>query len=156
MSAESVLVVFAIAKKLLLRSVVIGAVVGIVAGVGLSVVYVVDVALLQQQHGSSGPEAGFVMIFVVVGVVVGPALGLVSGVGAVLLMRLRATFDTRAAMHYPRTAALGAGVVTALSAGFALIANGASPPMLMAVVVGLGLVSAIIAFHQTKRVLNTA
>ena len=83
-------------------------------------------------------------------------MGLVSGAGAVLLLRLREVFRSPAATHYPRTAALGAGVVTALSAGLGRNAFRASPPMLMAVAVGLGLVSAIITFHQTKRVLTRA
>ncbi|KNC20373.1 hypothetical protein AC792_01065 [Arthrobacter sp. RIT-PI-e] len=128
---------------------------GLAVAVGLSVYYVAEMTWHREQFGWD-LEPGFIFIFVVVGVVVGPVVGLAGGLGAVLLLRLRAAFYPPALMHYLWTAGLGAGAVATLGAVVVLNAFFIDPTTAMMVVVGLslGVVSGIIAALQTQRVLT--
>lgn len=146
-------VIFTITRRLILRSVTTGALVGLIVGIGVFIIDSAQVALNPEQFAGWNAEPRQSVIFALGGAIAGTGLGLVGGFGAVFLLRSRAAVTEPDRMRYAGTAGLGAGAVTAACTVLVLTGAGAALWVSTCLGAGLGTVLAIIAGLQTRRLL---
>lgn len=146
-------IIFAITRRLILRSVTTGALMGLIAGIGMFVIDSAQVPLNPEQFAGWNVDPRQSVIFALGGSIAGTGLGLVGGLGAVFLLRSRAAVTEPDRMRYAGNAGLGAGAVTAACTVLALTGAGTAFWGSTWMGAGLGTVSAIIAGLQTRHLL---
>ncbi|MDN4609573.1 hypothetical protein [Arthrobacter burdickii] len=156
MSMASVHVIFAITRRLILRSATIGAFVGLIAGLGMFVIVYAQAALDPERFAGWNENPGQWVIFAVGGAIVGTGLGLASGLGALFSLRVRAAVTEPDRMHFAGTAGFGAGAAIAACTVLAFTGVGTVFWVSIGMSVGLGAVSACIAGLQTRRLLTAS
>lgn len=138
-------IVAPVALPLLLRAAVAGALLGAFVGAGSTLL-----DLIAQQHGSLWLGFSQMVVLGMIGIPVGALAGLITGVGA-LISLLIARMSSPESFPSGRTGALGAGIMTIiyLGVGLTLVGNMPLPSLLTAT--GFGVVAALLAAFQIRR-----
>lgn len=138
-------VVAPVALPLLLRAAVAGASLGAFVGAGLTLL-----DLIAQQHGSLWLGFTQMVVLGMIGIPVGALAGLMTGVGALISLRM-ARISSPESFPNGRAGALGAGLMTIiyLGVGLTLVGNMPLPSFLTAT--GFAVVAALLAAFQIRR-----
>ncbi|WP_309070913.1 hypothetical protein [Arthrobacter sp.] len=106
--------------------------------------------LIAQQHGSLWLGFTQMVVLGMIGIPVGALAGLMTGVGALISLRM-ARISSPESFPNGRAGALGAGLMTIiyLGVGLTLVGNMPLPSFLMAT--GFGVVAALLAAFQIRR-----
>lgn len=138
-------VVAPVALPLLLRAAVAGALLGASVGAGLTLL-----DLIAQQRGSLWLGFTQMVVLGMIGIPVGALAGLMTGVGALISLRM-ARISSPESFPNGRAGALGAGLMTIiyLGVGLTLLGNIPLPSFLTAA--GFGVVAALLAAFQIRR-----
>lgn len=138
-------VVAPVALPLLLRAAVAGALLGAFVGAGLTLV-----DFIAQQHGSLWLGFTQMVVLAMIGIPVGALAGLMTGVGALISLRM-ARMSSPESFPSGRAGALGAGLMTSIyiGVGLTLVWNMPLPSFVTAT--GFGVVAALFAAFQIRR-----